>query len=252
MSLTARRILVTRPTQQSQPLIQLIEQAGGQAVSFPVIEIKDLSADNRALEQLQQQIETYQKLIFVSANAVLYSLPFLLAHTDLPASLEFVTVGKTTQKNLHHYLDVPITCPPHFNSESLLDLPLFAADAIAGQRIAIIKGEGGRHLLTDSLRQRGATVDEVKVYRRCLPNSPPLITSPPDCVVITSSEGLHNLFKLLPDATWLIRTPMVLISARLKPIARQLGVSAPLFVAPQAADDGLLTALLEWNQSHAL
>ena len=251
MPLEACRILVTRPTQQSHHLMQLIKEKGGYPVHFPVIEIEDLSADNLALQQLQQQLPHYQKLLFVSANAVLYSLPWLLKYSALPQQLQLVVVGKTTEKTVHQYLDTAVICPPRFNSESLLDLTEFDPQTINKKRIAIIKGVGGRHLLTNTLRQRGALVDEIKVYRRCLPANPPVVKIPPQCIVITSGEGLHNLFKLLPDSPWLAQTPMVLISARLEQTARDLGVVAPLFVAPQACDAGLLTALLTWRESHA-
>jgi len=251
MSLESTHILVTRPYQQSHHLSHLIEQQGGKPVVYPVIEIKDLSKNNIALQQLQSSLQQYQKIIWVSANAVLYSVPWLLKQGRFPADLEWVVVGKTTEKNLKSLLSVEVICPPEFNSESLLTLPQFNTNIINNKKIAIIKGEGGRHLLTDTLGERGALVDEIKVYRRCLPQNPPLIKQKIDCIVITSSEGLYNLFKMLPDADWIKHTPLVLISARLVSIAKQLGIDAPLFIAPTATDAGLLNALLTWRKSHA-
>ncbi|SDV47976.1 uroporphyrinogen-III synthase [Chitinasiproducens palmae] len=62
---------------------------------------------------------------------------------------------------------------PRFDSEALLTaLALHWPDGLAAlrqRRVALIRGDGGRELLGDSLRKAGAQVDAVTAYRRAGP-----------------------------------------------------------------------------------
>jgi uroporphyrinogen-III synthase len=53
-----------------------------------------------------------------------------------------------------------------FDSESVLALPAFQAPAVAGRRVLILRGDGGRDLLGDTLRARGAEVEYLTCYHR--------------------------------------------------------------------------------------
>ncbi len=59
-----------------------------------------------------------------------------------------------------------------FDSEAVIALPEFAADAVRGRKVLIFRGDGGRELLADTLRERGASVEYVTCYRRYLSRWP--------------------------------------------------------------------------------
>jgi uroporphyrinogen-III synthase len=60
---------------------------------------------------------------------------------------------------------VDATCPAaRYDSEGLLAMP--ALERVAGKRVVLVGAPGGRELLARTLRARGATVDEVRVYVR--------------------------------------------------------------------------------------
>ncbi|OQW91837.1 MAG: hypothetical protein BWK79_15995 [Beggiatoa sp. IS2] len=245
--LTAVKILVTRPTRQADHLCQLIEAEGGQPVRLPTIEIVDME-DNSALHACCTQLNLFDLAIFISTNAVEKALPTLLAHGNLPAHLSIAAVGQRTAETLQRWGISALYAPAPFNSETLLTLPLL--QAVQGKRIVIFRGEGGRELLAETLRQRGATVDYINVYRRIQPPIPNwLADSKIDLIIVTSGESLRNLWALLAGHVWLSQIPLVLMSARLVAEARALGTCAPLFVAPEASDAGLLAAVLQWRQT---
>jgi uroporphyrinogen-III synthase len=223
-------VLVTRPIHQSENLAKLIREQGGNPILFPVIEIKPLQIDF-----LDYNFNEFDLAIFISANAVKYSIP---------VNIESFAVGKATANCLK---TAKFPAPP-FNTEALLEMPEMQESAISGKKIAVFRGEGGRELLAKTLRQRGASVTYFNVYKRVQPPVPAWIHNIKiDLIIITSSEGLQNFMNMLDGHAWIRNTPMVLISTRIKVVAEKLGVIAPVFVAPKASDDGLLAAVLNYR-----
>jgi uroporphyrinogen-III synthase len=55
------------------------------------------------------------------------------------------------------------------DSEALLQLPRCARRCTPDARVLILRGEGGRELLAERLREQGASVDYLELYRRDLP-----------------------------------------------------------------------------------
>ena len=245
MNLNKINILVTRPAHQAEQLCQLIQTQGGQPIRFPVIEIVEMD-DKSTLVNCRAHLDQLDMLIFISANAVEKTLPTLLAQAHLPPQLQLIAVGKRTAQTLEAW-GLSALCPAFpFNSEAVLAMPVMQTEAIAGKAVVIFRGEGGRELLAEILQQRGATVNYVNVYQRRQPTTPTWIADTPiDIITITSVEGLQNLFAMLKGQAWLYQTPLVVMSERIRSQARQLGVQAPIFVAPTASDEGLLMAMLQ-------
>lgn len=241
------KVLVTRPAHQADHLCHLIEQAGGQPLRFPVIEVAEVE-DNSELLNCVKRLTEFDIAIFISVNAVDKAFPTLLKRSDSLSHLQIAAVGKRTAEAIEKW-GYPVLYPdPPFNSESLLKMP--ELQLVEDKNIVIFRGEGGREILADSLRQRGAAVEYVNVYQRVQPSTPVKPLEPIDVITVTSGEGLQNLFAMLADQDWLVCTPLIVISSRMVTQARQLGAKAPLFVATSASDEGLLTALLEWRAEH--
>ena len=80
---------------------------------------------------------------------------------------------------------------------------------VRGKRVRIVRGNGGRETLADTLRERGAIVDYLEVYARRLPaySAGELDTLEKrwqsggiDAVVVMSVQSLRNLERLQPLA----------------------------------------------------
>lgn len=239
-------VLVTRPSEQAQRLGEAIEAAHGRPIIFPCVEITG-PADKDAVKVQLKQASQYDLLIFISLNAVQYA--FDLLPDSLPMGQKIAAVGAATAAKLTHYGLDPDLTPEHFDSESLLAMPQLAD--MSGQRVLVLRGNGGRELIAETLRERGAQVDYAEVYQRLLPqrSAANLVAGWEkwiDAVLITSSDILDNLFTLLGEAgePKLKQTPLIVVSERIAEHARARGCRT-LYLAKQASDGALLKALCE-------
>jgi uroporphyrinogen-III synthase len=246
-------VLVTRPAHQAERLCQLIEAQGGAAYRFPVLQILG-PLDSQPLQLTARRLEDYDWAIFISANAVDRALETILAVRTWPASTRIAVIGRSSAQALEeHGLNADLVPNDRFDSEALLSLP--ALQRVEGQRFVIFRGDGGRELLADTLRQRGARVDYVEAYRRVLPaaDTGPLLAQwrdgAIDIVVVNSSESLANLFDLLGEsgAGLLRQTPLLVVSERMLPLVQQLGFKRPPVVAENATDVAVMQALVTWR-----
>ncbi len=249
-ALSGFSVLVTRPRDQAHALCELIEASGGHALRFPVIEI--LPAHNISeSQQLIQRICDFDLAIFISANAVHFAMQQFPKPGQLPPALTISAIGKATAAALSQYgVNIDISPDTDFNSESLLSMPQM--QDLAGKKIILFKGEGGRELLAETLVQRGAKVSLAIVYRRALPDVEidDLIQAwskgEVNAVTVTSQEGLYNLSSMLgvTGRKLLQQTPLVVISERMLEVTRELGIESPVIIAKHASDNAIVDALI--------
>ncbi len=237
-------VLVTRPAHQADALCEAIEAAHGRPVCFPAMEILGPEEPAAVRAQLAGAARA-DLLIFVSANAVEHAFP-LLPET-LPGDLRIAAVGRATARRLAEVGLEPDLLPARPDSEGLLALPELTR--VAGRRVIIVRGDGGRALLGDTLRARGAEVHHVTAYRRRRPRRDPanLIAGWSrlvDVAVATSNEILDNLMALLgPEgSSRLCRTDLLVVSERMAEHARNRGCRR-VHRAASASDADLLAAL---------
>ena len=243
-------VLVTRPAHQADRLCHLIEQQGGIAIRCPTLLITEPRDWTPALHRFDR-LGDYALAIFTSVNAVDRALPLIRERGGFPPRLEIAAIGQATAHALERYGITARLRPEHgFTSEALLALPRF--QQVTGQRILIVRGEGGREWLTDTLTLRGASVERAEVYRRQQPviDTEALLArwaqGAIGAVVITSNESLQNLFAMLGTTgqPYLRDTPMVVASTRIQHSAVAQGCRH-LRLAWEASDEAFLAALLD-------
>lgn len=246
------RILVTRPAHQNGPLIEAIRARGGEPVACPTIRITP-PADDAPWRAVADDLESFRWLLFASTNAVDGFAERLESRgLDWPQRPGYAAIGAKTAAALRERCGRDALTPPDFRSESFLELPEMQAEALAGQRVLLVRGEGGRELLPETLAERGAEVIRLPVYARRPPETLPdpvraaLLRGRLEAVVLSSPDTFINLLGLLDTEgrQALARTALVVISPVTARAVTDHGFPAPI-VAPEASDEGLLQALDE-------
>jgi uroporphyrinogen-III synthase len=237
-------VLVTRPAEQAAEFAEKVSAAHGRPVSFPALEILG-PPDKQAARARLAGLASVHVLVFVSANAVRYAYP--LMPDDIPLNLQIAAVGAATARALEEVGLDPTLVPERMDSEGLLALP--PLQSMAGRRVLIVRGNGGRETLRETLQARGAQVDYVEVYRRRVPQRNPanLVRNWSrlvDVVTATSAQILDNLFTLLgtEGGALLQATPLVVPSQRIAEHAAGRGCTR-VTVADSATDEDMLRAL---------
>jgi uroporphyrinogen-III synthase len=247
--LAGRGILITRPSHQAGLLAGMIHDAGGRPIIFPAIEILD-PADPRPLLDVIDRLESYDLIIFISPNAVARVMSRMAGSRSWPAGPRVAAIGKGGVRELERHGITGVIAPQRsFDSERLLEMPQL--QMVRGQRVLILRGDGGRELLGDTLSARGAHVDYVACYRRARPQADPApllqawTANAIHAVIVTSSEGLRNLFAMFGEsgASLLRQTPLLVPHPRIAAAARELGCLE--VIETTAGDDGLIDGLLQ-------
>jgi uroporphyrinogen-III synthase len=226
--LAGRGIVLTRPRQQAAALAALIEREGGRAILFPTIEIRDID-DRAALEAVIDRLDAYDLAIFVSPNAVDKGLQAVRSRRALPPQLRIAAIGGASARALQR-LGVSAVIAPAAgdDSESLLRMPELSE--VAGARVVVFRGVGGRELIRGTLEARGASVEYAECYRRVVPDADLAVLEAAwvrgeiDAFVATSSESLRNLHAMLDGAARerLSRAPIFVTHPRIAAAARAL------------------------------
>jgi uroporphyrinogen-III synthase len=245
-SLKGAHVLVTRPGTAGLELCNQIKARGGQAVYFPTIDFAPPS-DEAVFEQAILALGEQDWLIFVSPQAVYSSIPSIRKVWPVfPPHVRFAAVGAGTAKALHHAGYLALYPDTAWHSEGLLSLAEF--QPVQGKKIAIIRGEGGRELIDNTLKERGAHVLSMIAYQRVIPslrmNGLEEGLRAINVIVTTSYEGVRNL-NLLLSQHWpqLKMIPLIVVSERIKALAHDLGFQT-IWIAHHASHEAILDALV--------
>jgi len=243
-------ILVTRPSPAGEQLVSRLRALGRVAFHLPLIAFSP-GRDLPSLPQRLQQLKAGDLLFVLSQQAIEYGHPALVrAGLQWPPQLGYYAIGRSSALAFHRVSSLPIDYPREREiSESLLCLP--ALQQLEGKQALLLRGNGGRALLGETLKQRGASVSDCECYQR---NNVPYDGQSLsehwqqrgiDTLVVTSGEMLQQLYQLVPEhhrQSWLLKCQLVLVSERLATLARQLGWQQ-IRVADNADNDALLRAL---------
>ena len=249
--MTDWRVLLTRPAEESATLAATLSEAGIYSSSLPLLDIEPLPITPER-QAVLRDLGRYCAVIVVSKPAARLALQQL---DQAWPHLRWFSVGAATAQVLaDRGLDVhyPQTGD---DSEALLQLPaLREAIARPDARVLILRGEGGRELLAERLREQGASVDYLELYRRFLPAYDSGVLTQRiqlerlNGLVVSSGQGFLHLQALAgPDWPQVAQMPLFVPSPRVAEMARAAGAEKVVDCRGASA-----AALLVALRSHAV
>ncbi len=218
-------LIITRPTEQAQPLIAELNQLADnnsllQITHLPLLAIEPID--------FNLTIKPFDGIIFISGHAAKYFFQRVTL-TDLNKT-KLLAVGENTANKIKNFSGQTALFPKIMNTEGLLQLE--AIQSVNRQDWLIVKGEGGRQTLRETLQIRGAKITELNVYKRQLPSAKIQQTiiqmsqkdSDKAIWLISSAEAMTHLEKILNlmDKSQHL-TQVIVTSDRLAELARQKG-----------------------------
>lgn len=247
-SLRGCRVLVARPAAQSSGLIGLLQAAGAEARALPLIEIAPVADPAAARAALQASLGA-TRWVFSSTNAVDHAAALLP-----PPWPPVAAVGPATAAALARLGCIDLLQPRGGDGAAAL-LAEAALKQVAGQSFALVSGEQPLPELALRLRERGAEVISVAVYRRL-----PVMHAPEAVVealrwataaIVPSGEALDQLVRLTPVVArpLLFELPVALPSARVVELARRHGFRRPPLLPPRVSDADYVEVLRQTPNS---
>ena len=199
LPLFGQRIVITRDRSQAGDLAARLHAFGALAIELPTIEIRP-PLDSEPLNCAIERLETYDWIVFTSANGVRRFMHALDgSRRDLRAlRARICAIGPATAgavESLHLKVDI---LPAEFVGESLVDA--FNGIDLQGKLVLLPRAAVARDIVPVELARRGAQVDVVEAYRTGVPADAEIRAKTvfgaerrPDWVTFTSSSTVKNL-----------------------------------------------------------
>ena len=221
-------LLVTRPGGESDPLVQALRQRGYRVHAVPTMETVPVIFSPGPLA--------------ASDWIVLTSAQGVHALTELPAGPRYAAVGPETARALRARGVDPAHIPARADGADLGE----SLPDVEGKRVALVRASAAGSDLPDTLRRRGAIVEEITAYRtvegpaasaeqlRTALNDPDL-----GAVVFASGSAVRGFVDLGGSA----RPPAITIGPRTSASARDVGFQVLAEAGTQSVA-GLANAVL--------
>ncbi len=167
---------------------------------------------------------------------------------SMPNPAIYLGVGQKTAHELSKLVQQKVNYPSVSDSEHLLALP--ELNDVAGKRVVILRGNGGRELIFDELTKRGAYVHYLQLYQRQYRAVESAAIAQwqraqIDTMIVTSAEQLEHLVSAIPNAqlSWVKQQRLLVPSERIAKQAIALGFNN--VTNSQGASNSTLFAALQ-------
>lgn len=196
--LFGKRIVVTRARAQASDFIQALSLLGADCIEFPTIQVIPPETWD-PVDQAIRDLTTYDWILFTSINGVTFFLKRLNAAGRDIRDLQGIKIGAIGPKTAGAWEDVGIRVdlmPEEYRAEAVVEA--FRQAGVHRTKILIPRAAKAREILPGALREMGAEVDVVPVYRTTRPDDDTgrvkrlLREGAVDMVTFTSSSTVTN------------------------------------------------------------
>jgi len=246
-----RTVLITRSVDSNSVLRSLLESRGASVVCFPTIEIKNPDSWD-ACDKSIWKLSEYSSVCFTSKNAVMKFVERIRSirpqAVDTLATRNIFAVGEKTKRSLETIGFSVLAAPKHASAEELA--ALVQAHQIKDAKILFPKSNIARDALPQHLREMGAEVEEIVVYRTVIPDPDNLekirqmlLENKIDVAAFFSPSGILNFVEMIGTEI-LAHTAIAAIGPTTAETAQQLGLSVDI-LGQKATAEGLAEAIQE-------
>jgi len=202
LPLFGKKILITRQEKDNIFLRQLLEELGAFVIEQPTIRLVEPD-DYAPLDKAIKKLKTYDMIIFTSANAVTrFADRLWLLGKDIRSigNAEILAIGPKTAHAVEEIRIRVDETPDEFKAEGLISL---LTGRVKGKRILIPRAQEARMVLVNKLKEMGAEVDVVPVYKTI--EAPikqdvlPYLKEGIDLAVFASSSAVRNFFDMFGE-----------------------------------------------------
>lgn len=248
-ALAGLRVAVTRAESQNHELAELLEHAGAHVLRCPLIRIETQPYDGRVHEVLRQLPE-FHWIVFTSVNGVeefMRAVAALQVDDSVLQRYRVACVGPATAAAAQVYGFRPNVLPPQFVGAAVA-AAIIENDAVAGLRILLPRAAGGGAALPEALRNAGAEVYDLPLYRSVMDeNGAELLRSSinaqeVDLITFTSGSAIKYFVEAVGTAGGLT---VAVIGPSTAAVAQQCGLRVDI-EARTHTSAGLVEAILEF------
>ncbi len=240
--LFGRRVLVTRSRHQAAELVELLEDAGAEAIEAPVLRVAPLESFE-ALDAAADAVASFTWVLFTTVNGVEAFLHRLMERGRDARALagpRLCAVGVGTTERLARFgIRVDLALEGQA-VDSIVDA-LGGRAAIAGARVLVPSSVGGRDTLGEALAAAGADVTQAPSFRTLAVDDNPeldvygqLLQRRVDVVTFTSAAAVRSFATLYGEeqvADLLAHTTVATVGPAATDAVRRLGVEPAIVPA---------------------
>jgi len=249
------RVLVTRPKDQAEELLQRLDELGARSVAIEAISVAP-PPSWVLVDKAIRDLDGIDWVVFTSVNGVRFfteRLKTLGVPVEKLAQACLAAVGPATGRALAEVCREPDAMPESFLTDAVVEV----LGNVEGKSVLLPRADIASKKMARELTGRGARVIELAVYQvresddqnlveklRCLEPE-----QRPDCITLTSpssARGIHKLLRRAELEHWFSDIPLICIGPVTAQEVEALGVR-PAQVASTFTTEGLIEALTHFR-----